>query len=94
MSVAARAFADPPDDDFVVLCYRLTSRSQEPIERLRVGILLGWDFNDVYSTNSVGYEADIGLGVVSDPSTANMGGVTVLNPEAVRTFRAIAGTDS
>ncbi len=90
----SHAFQAPPNNDFVILCYKLANNSGSAINGLRVGLVMDWDFNNVYQTNSVSYEADIDLGVISDPSTSNKGGITVLNPEGALTFRAVGTSDN
>jgi hypothetical protein len=86
------SFPDPPDDDYVILCYWVVNESGSTINNLRVGIFTDFDLNGTYANNSVDYDADIGLGWVSDPSTPYEVGMTALNPEGVVTFRALAAT--
>jgi hypothetical protein len=91
------ACADAPDDDYVILEYRLTNESGSTITDLNVGLIIDWDFNGVFANNSVDYDAVNRLGWVSDPSTPNRAGVRVLNAEGVRSYRALissgAGSD-
>jgi hypothetical protein len=94
VSPAMHAFAEAPNDDIIILCYRLVNASGSAINGLRVGFWADWNFAGRRLTNSVTYDAVNGLGIVSDAQTNRVLGMTVLNAEGVQTFRAMLATDA
>jgi hypothetical protein len=83
------AFATPPRDDFVILCYTLENTGASPINGLRVGFWGDWNFNGTRPTDTVSYDAVNSLGIITDSGTSNVFGMTALNPEGVQTFRPL-----
>jgi len=86
------ASTDPANEDFVILCYKLTNTTGSTISGLRVGIIMDVDFAGAAATNSVVWDATNEVGIFSDPSTGNRMGVAVLNSEGAATFRGLAAT--
>jgi hypothetical protein len=86
------ACADAPDDDYIILEYRLKNESGGTINDLNVGLIIDWDFNGLYQTQTADYDAVNRLGWVSEPTTTNRGGVRVLNSEGVRSYRALVSS--
>jgi hypothetical protein len=87
------SFPNPPDDDYVIVCYWLVNETGSVINNLRVGMFTDFDLDGTYVDNSVDYEAGLGLGYATDPSTTIEAGWKVLNPEGVVTYRALYATD-
>ncbi|MBD3337075.1 MAG: matrixin family metalloprotease [Candidatus Eisenbacteria bacterium] len=86
------SFSDAANDDYVILMYWLVNESGVAINDLRAGIFTDVDLAGTYTDNSVDYDSDIGLGYVTDPSTTDEVGWSVLNPEGVVTMRALLAT--
>jgi hypothetical protein len=86
------ASSDPANEDFVIICYRLTNTTGSSITGLRVGIIMDIDFAGQAATNSLVWDATNEVGVLTDPSTANQMGLAVLNSEGAQTFRGLAAS--
>jgi hypothetical protein len=93
VTASMHAWTAAPNDDFVVVCYTLRNESGAAINGLRVGLLMDWDFNDVFASNSVEWNAVDEVGVLSDPSTTRVAGIAVLNTEGAQTFRGLTSAD-
>ncbi len=87
------AYSSAPNDDFVIVCFTLKNVSGATISNLRVGMLMDWDFNDVFATNSLTWDAVNEVGIISDPSTTRRAGVAVLNAAGTATFRGLTSSD-
>ncbi len=57
------AWADPPNDDFVLLSFSLENISGETLEGLYAGLYMDWDLMDLYD-NEADWDADNSLGYV------------------------------
>jgi hypothetical protein len=88
-----RVWTDAANEDFAMVCYAFTNNSGSIITGLRAGMFMDWDFNDVFSTNSVSWDAANQVGIVSDPSTSRVIGVATLNSAGTTTFRALTSAD-
>jgi hypothetical protein len=63
------AFASPPDDDFIVLEYRITNTTAAAMQGLRAGLWFDWDIDEAhYATNIASYEPTRQLGYAYDPA--------------------------
>lgn len=94
VTATMHAWDSSPNDDFVIVCYTLTNNSGSTINGLRVGLLMDWDFNDLFGSNSVEWDGTNEVGIISDPSTARRAGVAVLNVEGAATFRGLTSADT
>lgn len=88
------AWNDAPNDDFVIVCFKLTNTSGSAITGLRVGLMMDWDFNNLFAANGSTWDAGNQVGVISDPSTARRAGVAVLNGEGAQTYRTLTSADN
>lgn len=90
------AFADSPDDDYVMIVYRVFNTSGSLIEGLRIGILTDWDWPfggaSAGSRDRVGFSASSNTGYmytsdsIADPDYR---GIAILNDFGASAFRAI-----
>jgi len=81
------AFADPPDDDYIILEYKFITIADTTIENCLVGLFMDWDIGASPLVNSVGYSASRGAGYMF-ASGSNIYGVAPLN-RPVHSHRAI-----
>jgi hypothetical protein len=93
--VVSRFFADDAagNEDFVIAEYLLINESGQALTDFRGGLFADVDYNNEYIQNSVSYEADRSLAVVSTPNTGNLFGITVCNSEGAAAMRALYATD-
>ncbi len=96
VTVRSRFFADQATENasFVIAEYQIINSSASSLSGMRGGLFADVDFNDQYSQNSVGYEADLGLAWVSTPNTTNRIGFAVLNAEGAAAMRALYATST
>ena len=66
------AWADPPDDDFVMLRYDITNTTASALTNLYVSVYLDWDIGD-YSNNQAGWDADSAVGWMKDATSPYYG---------------------
>ncbi len=94
-------YALPPNDDSIILRYRIRNDSGAPISGLRVGWFEDWDIGDSGAADAAGgdrtgYDASRGLGYMWD-QTGSAGGVVVgtlvLTPPGTTAFRGIWNDD-
>jgi len=90
------AFADSPDDDYIMIVYRVFNTSGSLIEGLRIGILSDWDWpfggTSAGSRDRVGFSASSNTGFMyTSDSIANPDyrGIAILNDFGASAFRAI-----
>ncbi|MFQ5598949.1 MAG: S8 family serine peptidase [Candidatus Krumholzibacteriia bacterium] len=86
-------YADAPDDDYIILKYRLTNDSGAALAGLWVGWFHDWDIDGVnFATNRVGYDGSRGLGYAWDANGAVGGahvGTLVLTAPGTTSYRGI-----
>jgi hypothetical protein len=94
--VTQRSFVFPAgtDEQYLIMQYRITNQSGAALNDLNVGIFMDWDVQGLYANNTCSYDADLGLGWVSDPGTARQCGICVLNPEGAVTYSALYATNN
>jgi len=93
------AFADSPDNDYIMMVYRFFNTSGLPISGLRVGLYSDWDmpYGGTYagSRDRVGFAASTNVGYMYDAdsiSTPNYRGIAVLNDFGASSFKPINNT--
>jgi hypothetical protein len=89
--ITQRSFLFPagPSGEFAILQYRIRNDSGVQINNLHVGAFMDWDLQGTFANNTASYDADLGLGWISDPSTTRQTGICVVNPEGVTSYRAL-----
>jgi hypothetical protein len=92
--VTQRSFVFPAgvDEKYLIMEYRITNQSGVALSDLNVGLFMDWDVGGLYQNNTCSYDADLGMGWVSDPGTPRQCGVIALNPEGVASYRALYAT--
>lgn len=92
VSQTSLAFYDPPDEDYVLLAYRIDNLSTAPIQGLYFGLFMDWDVGDNgsnYADNLPGYEGSLSLGYVYDPNTSLYGGLQVVSEGGATAYKSI-----
>ena len=84
------AFADPPDDDYIIIEYKFTNIADTSLSNCLVGLFMDWDIGLYPNLNSVGYSASHGAGYMF-ASGSYIYGVAPLN-YPVCSHRAIDNT--
>ncbi len=70
---------DLPDNDFFVLEYRLTNRSDSVLNAINLALFSDWDINNPL-TNSINYDAGSGIAYAFSPAANNLfAGLALLN---------------
>ncbi|UCE04017.1 MAG: S8 family serine peptidase [Candidatus Latescibacterota bacterium] len=90
-------FVDAPDDDYIILRYRILNASGGTLSGLRVGWYNDWDIGNVdeaapWLNDRTGYDASRGLGYAWDNAGSANGafvGVTVLTDPGTTSYRGI-----
>lgn len=80
------AWANPPDDDFVMLRYDVTNTTSSTLNNLYVAVYLDWDVGD-YSNNQAGWDPDSAVGWMKDASSPYYGLCLVSHDPA--SYRAV-----
>ena len=97
VSQTTLAFADPPDDDYVLLAYRLSPVSSNTIQGLYFGLFMDWDVgydpNTDAHDNVPGYRTDLGLGYVYHPNFPVYCGLRVVSEGGTRVYRSINNSE-
>ena len=84
------AFADPPDDDYVIVDYHISNTTSQFIDNLVVGIFSDWDWPWESGNNDrVGFCDTADLGYMYNSTGSDYRGIAVLNSEGATAFRAI-----
>lgn len=89
VSATMHAFTSAPNDDFIIVCYKITNTTGSTINDFRAGLIMDWDFANLFNNQSVVWDAGNQIGIITDPTTTNVGGVMVLNAEGAATFRGL-----
>ncbi|WP_266206296.1 S8 family serine peptidase [Pontibacter kalidii] len=85
----AYAWADTPDQDYVILEYQLTNRSAEAIPYLHAGLFADWDIGN-YTENKAGWNEELQLGYAYHAySPLPYAGIKLLTPEKNPIYHAI-----
>ena len=93
----AYLFSSAPDNDYIILRYRILSTASGAITGLRVGWYQDWDIGDTSDAQTAlgdltGYDASRGLGYTWDEAGSANGvhfGTVVLTPPGTTAFRGI-----
>ncbi len=80
------AWADPPDDDYVILRFDVSNPTTSTLSGVYVSLYLDWDIND-YSANSAGWDPDSLVGYMFDESSP-LYGLCLLSHDPV-SYRAV-----
>jgi hypothetical protein len=80
------AWADPPDDDYVILRFDVSNTTAAPLSGVYVSLYLDWDIND-YSANSAGWDPDSLVGYMFDAASP-LYGLCLLSHDPV-SYRAV-----
>ena len=92
VSLRALAFEDAPDDDFILLSYRLDNVSQDSIVGLYFGLFMDWDVGPEHINtvpNVPGYEADLNLAHISDPASNLYAGLQVVSGGGATAYKSV-----
>jgi hypothetical protein len=83
------AFRDPPNDDFVIVEYRIENLKSEAINGLYVGLYMDWDFeaSDGSAGDQAGWDAANALGYMYGPASSYYG-IALLNEDPT-SYRAV-----
>ncbi|WP_233555469.1 S8 family serine peptidase [Pontibacter oryzae] len=91
------AWATKPDQDYVIVEYQLTNRSEKMIQELHAGLYADWDIGS-YTQNMAGWNDDLQLGYVyNSAKPLPFAGLKLLTPEEKIIYHAsdnINGNDS
>ncbi len=87
-------FKDPPDDDYVLLAYRLYSLTPTILEDFYFGLYMDWDVGRKAAENKPGFIEDLSLGYVYDPSMSLYGGLSVISEDGVTAYKSVKNDDS
>ncbi len=84
------ALPDAPDDDYVVMSFRVDNTGGVGIDSLYLGLFMDWDIGDA-SLNTGGYAADLSLGYQYDSQGVDSTylGIALLSPDVPGSFRFI-----
>jgi subtilisin family serine protease len=82
------AWAEPPDNDYVVLEFTIQNKSGKLVDNVYIGLYMDWDIEaDLLNLNSVGYDSNNRLGYMYGP-LSYFYGISMLYPEPTA-YRAI-----
>lgn len=96
VSQTSLAFYDPPDEDYVLLAYRIDNLSTAPVQGLYFGLFMDWDVGENgsnYADNLPGYEESLSLGYVYDTNTLLYGGLQVVSEGGASLYKSIKNED-
>lgn len=86
------AFYDKPDDDYILLAYRVENISAQTLQGLYFGLFMDWDVGDNgdnASSNQPGFDAGFSLGYIYDVSTSLYGGLQVVSEGGATAYKSI-----
>jgi subtilisin family serine protease len=79
VDLQSRAFASPPNDDFVFLGYKVRNTSAGTLVGLRLGLFFDWDIDEThYATNQAAWDPSRKLGYAWDSSQGTLPYVGVM----------------
>src|SRR5262249_21391245 len=79
VDLSSRAFAAPPNDDFVFLSYKVRNTSAATFTGLRLGLFFDWDIDEThYATNQASWDPSRNLGYAWDSSLGTLPYVGVM----------------
>ncbi len=89
--ITANYYADDAvaNEDFVITEYVITNNSGQTRNNVRGGVIADVDFNNLFSTNSVNYDAANHLAYVSGTNTSSFMGIAILNAEGGVAMRGL-----
>ncbi|MBN2290373.1 MAG: T9SS type A sorting domain-containing protein, partial [Candidatus Glassbacteria bacterium] len=86
------AWSEPPNDDFVILEYRVLNPHPATLKNLYIGLYADWDIPDsLPSRNAVGYDQTLSLGFIYNPVEPQFGygGLALVSDHDVSGHRAV-----
>ncbi|MBN2029233.1 S8 family serine peptidase [bacterium] len=86
------AFDDSLDGEYILLRYHIENISTEPRQGLYFGLFLDWDVDNLYD-NVPGYDADLCMGYIYDPTTSIFGACQVVSETLPVSYHSILNED-
>ncbi len=89
-------FHDSTNGGYVLLSYKITNLSSNPLKGLYFGLFMDWDVGDNGNNageNLPGYEENLNLGYVYDPITSLYGGLEVVSKGGASIYKSIKNPD-